>query len=187
MLKVSSPARIAIRAGGEQGMAVRNSAGFRLGAEEIAFLRIEHLSILAASHGPENTPFVARAVGYRLAADAARVTIIVSTHDAAELLSQVASNGMIAVVFALPSTHQALQLKGSDAREEKLAKTDVQLVRSYRRAFVGHLVSLGYPGEVFEAMLECDLAGLKAVTFTPTMAFSQTPGPGAGHAIGALK
>jgi hypothetical protein len=168
-------------------MAVGNSAGFRLGAEEIAFLQIEHLSILAASHGPKNTPFVVRALGYRLSADAKRITIIVSNSDAAELLDQVASNRMIAVIWALPSTHQALQLKGSDAKVEKLARTDVALARSYRQAFADHLAKLGYPGEVFEALLDCDPEGLRAVTFTPTAAFSQTPGPGAGHAIGVVK
>jgi hypothetical protein len=168
-------------------MTVRDGAGFRLGAEEIAFLKIDHLSILAASHGPKNIPFVARALGYRLSPDARQLTLIVSAGEAGELLKQVADNGMIAAVFALPSTHQALQVKGSDARAEKLAKTDLQLARSYQQAFVDHLVKLGYPREVFEAMLEVDPGELRAVTFTPTAAFSQTPGPGAGHAIGAVK
>jgi len=40
-----------------------NGAAFVRGAEDGAFLRIEHLSILAASRGPGNIPFAARALG----------------------------------------------------------------------------------------------------------------------------
>jgi hypothetical protein len=163
-----------------------NKLEFALGSEEAAFLRIEHLSILVASHGPNNIPFVIRGLGRRLSADG-RVSILVPVSDGRELMSNVNSNNMIAAVFALPSTHQALQIKGTDARMERALKTDLKLVTSYRQAFVDHLVKLGYPGQVFEALLACEPNDLASVTFTPSAAFSQTPGPGAGHAIGAAR
>jgi hypothetical protein len=171
--------------GADSSMNLRNNLSFRLGAEEAAFLRIEHLSILAASHGPDNLPFVARALGRRLAKDSERITLFFPASDAQDLLSNVAGNGMIAVIFALPSTHQALQLKGTDAKVERPAKSDFKLTVSYRHAFADHLTKLGYPGQVFEALLDCEPDDLRAVTFTPSAAFSQTPGPGAGRAIGA--
>lgn len=161
-----------------------NGPAFTLGPQDVAFLRIEHLSIVAASRGPDNTPFVARALGRRLSPDLRRVTLFFSAADAHGLLTHIASNGMIAAVFALPSTHQALQLKGSDARVEKAMKTDFKLVTSYGQSFVDHLVKLGYPRTLIQTMLACESDDLVAVTFTPSAAFSQTPGPKAGHAIG---
>jgi hypothetical protein len=168
-------------------MAVQKRTDFKLGAEETAFLQIEHLSILAASHGPNNIPFVARAVGRRLAPASGRITLLFPATDARELISHATNNGMIAAVFALPSTHQALQLKGFDAQAEKAQKSDWKLVVSYRQAFVDHLGSLGYPRDIFEALLDCEADDLAAMSFTPSAAFSQTPGPGAGRAVGATK
>jgi hypothetical protein len=168
-------------------MTTKKVPAFALGTEGAAFLQIEHLSIVAASHGPDNIPCVARAQGRRLSPDLRRVTLFFSASDAHELLSHVTSNGMIAAVFSLPSTHQSLQLKGSDAKVERLVKTDFKLVASYHRAFVEHLKSLGYSAELFEALLDCASDDLAAVTFTPSAAFSQTPGPGAGHVIGATR
>ena len=94
---------------------------------------------------------------------------------------------MIAAAFSLPSTHQALQLKGLDARVERTAKNEFQFVSSYRQAFVDQVEKLGYPGHLIQALLACEPDDLVAVTFTPSAAFSQTPGPRAGHAIGATR
>jgi hypothetical protein len=168
-------------------MTLQNHPVFTLSREEAAFLRLEPLSILAASHGPNNIPLVARAFGCRLSPSLDRVTLFFSKTGAQEFLSQVAGNGSIAAVFALPSTHQALQLKGSDAAIERLAKTDPKIVTSRRRAFIQHLIELGYTPDLFEAALDCEASDLVAVGFTPEAAFSQTPGPRAGHAIGVAK
>lgn len=168
-------------------MSHQNQPVFRLSPDEIAFLRVEALSILAASHGPDNIPFVTRALGCHLSPDLKKVTLFFPASDAKELLSQVANNGMLAATFALPSTHQALQLKGSDAQVEKVTKADLQVISSCSRAFIDHLVKLGYPREIFDAMLACEPTDLAGVSFTPSAAFSQTPGPGAGRAIGAGK
>ncbi len=166
-------------------MTQSNKQVFRLGADEVAFLRIEHLSILAASHGPENIPFVARAVGRRFSADTQRLTLFFPASDANDLIEHANRNGMVAAVFALPSTHQALQLKGSDARAERPSRSDCELVSAYCRAFIEHLVQLGYPRNIFEALMDLAPDDLAAISFTPVAAFSQTPGPGAGRAIGA--
>ena len=164
-----------------------NSPPFALGIQDAAFLRTDHLSILAASRGPDNIPFVARALGCRLSSDLRQVTLFFSFSEAQKLFTQVAANHMIAAVFALPSTHQALQLKGSDARVERLLKGDFHLVTTYRKAFIGHLERLGYSCALIDALLACESNDLGAVAFTPSSAFSQTPGPRAGHAIGGTE
>jgi len=164
-----------------------NSPPFALGIQDAAFLRMDHLSILAASRGPDNIPFVARALGCRLSSDLRQVTLFFSFSEAQKLFTQVAANHMIAAVFAVPSTHQALQLKGSDARVERLLKGDFHLVTTYRKAFIGHLERLGYSCALIDALLACESNDLGAVAFTPSSAFSQTPGPKAGHAIGGTE
>jgi hypothetical protein len=160
---------------------------FTLTAQDAAFLRTPHLSILGASRGPDNTPFVARALGCRFSPDLRQVTLFFSTADAREMLAHIADNGMLAAVFSLPSTHQTVQLKGSDARVGKPVKADFPLVASYRRAFANHLEKLGFVLLSIETMLACEPDELSAVTFTPSAAFSQTPGPNAGHAIGGTR
>lgn len=155
---------------------------FALGAQDAAFLRTGGLSISAASRGPDQVPFVVRALGSRVSTDLRRVTLFFSTADARELLDHIAANGKIAAIFSLPSTHESLQLKGSDAGEEPLAQDDLAIVDAYRRAFAGEIGKLGYPRYLSEAMLAAD--DIVAVSFTPSAAFSQTPGPRAGQALG---
>lgn len=158
---------------------------FSLDKRDADFLRIEHLSILGASRGPDNIPFVTRAVGRRTSPDLRQVTLFFAKTDAGEMLSHIADNGRISVVFSLPSTHQSLQLKGADACEVKVVKADFEVIASYCRAFVDHLEKLGFARKSIEAMMHVEPNNLCAILFTPSAAFSQTPGPNAGHAIGA--
>lgn len=164
-----------------------NGHPFSLDKQDAALLRIEHLSILGASRGPDNMPFVAIAVGCRFSSDLQQVTLFFPKADAREMLAHIADNGRLAAVFSLPSTHQTLQLKGSNARVARVVKADVELVNSYCHAFVDHLEKLGFVRKAIEAMLAFEPDDLCAVTFTPVAAFSQTPGPNAGRAIGVTR
>lgn len=159
----------------------------KLGSRDTAFLSIEHLSILAASSGPDNIPSVARALGCRLSSDQRELTLFFSSAEASDLLTHVRRNGVIAAVFSLPATHESLQLKASHAVVKRIAKIDLKVVNSYRQAFVSHVEKLGYPRALIEALMDCEPDQLMAVTFTPSRAFSQTPGPNAGQAIGVVR
>jgi hypothetical protein len=170
--------------GFRDGMTKLGVLSFTLGKQDVAFLRIEHLSIVAASRGAKNIPILSRALGMRLSPAFRRVTLLFSVADAHELLSNINSNAMIAAVFSVPSTHQTLQLKGSDASVGKAMKNDFKLVTSYTQSFADHLAKLGHPKSLTETMLACEPDDLAAVTFTPSAAFSQTPGPKAGYALG---
>jgi hypothetical protein len=166
---------------------MRDTPAFTLGTDDVAFLRIDHLSIVAASRNTDNIPFLSRALGLRLSPDLRSVTLFFSATDAHGLLANIRSNAMIAAVFSQPSTHQALQLKGSDAKVEKLLKSDKKIVTSYRHAFVEHLEKFGYSPNLIEALLTPESDDFVAVTFTPSTAFSQTPGPNAGRAVGPTR
>jgi hypothetical protein len=166
-------------------MALPKGAALALGAQDAALLRSRFLSMIASSSGPDNTPSIARALGCRLSPDLRRITLFFSASDARELLDHVTLTGRIAAVFAVPRTHKAMQLKAVDASVGIAGPHDLQVVNSYRQAFVGHLADMGYPRHLIEALVACQPEDLASVTFTPSAAFSQTPGPRAGHAIGA--
>lgn len=165
----------------------RTDPKFKLGSQDAAFLGIEHLSILAASSGPDNIPSVARALGCRLSTDHRELTLFFASAEAHDLLAHIRRNGVIAAVFSVPATHESLQLKGSHAKVKRIAKTDLRIVDSHRQAFVSHVEKLGYPRPLIEALVDCNPDQLMTVTFTPSAAFSQTPGPNAGQARGAVR
>jgi hypothetical protein len=170
---------------GGHGSYVSGGVALTLDPQDVAFLRLGFLSMVAASCGPDGIPSLSRALGHRLSQDLRHVTLFFSASDARQLLDHVALTGKIAAVFSLPRTHKALQLKGVDAKVSKPGDADLRLVRSYREAFTGHLADMGYPRHLIEALIACEPDDLAAVTFTPSAGFSQTPGPHAGQAIGA--
>jgi hypothetical protein len=154
--------------------------GALLDGEAAAFLHRPGVSITAASRDARNVPCIGRCLGCRVAADRTRVTVFVAASQYAAFFDALATSRAVAVVFSLPSTHRALQLKGSDAAAEPLAPGDAELVARHVESFVEELAALGYPPEVVRAAHWCDPAELRAVAFTPAAAFEQTPGPGAG-------
>ena len=156
-----------------------------LGPQQAHFLGASCLSILAASRGPDNIPSVARSLGCRFSPDFSSVTLFFCPAEAQELIDHIAANKTIAVVFSVPATHEALQLKAMDAVAGKPLPGDADLVAAYRQAFTNHVEKLGFSRQAIEMMLACDCDSLITITFTPVAAFSQTPGPKAGHAIGA--
>jgi hypothetical protein len=153
-------------------------------AELAAFMQ-RGVSLTVGSCDAANRPSLARATGCRVAADGSTVRLFISGVQAAPLLAHVRETGRLAAVFSQPSTHRTLQLKGLDAKVEPAGPDDLAVVRRYRDAFVDELARLGYPRPVFHALLACPDADLVALRFTPTEAFSQTPGPNAGRSLQA--
>lgn len=136
-------------------------------------------SLNLAGAGPDGRPSQCRALGCRI--DGVGVTLFLSRHQGADFLRDVARSGAVAAVFSDPPTHRTLQLKGTDARQEPLAKGDAERVAAYRTAFVHSLLPLGYKEALIRALLDCPDHDLVALAFTPGAAFNQTPGaqPGA--------
>jgi hypothetical protein len=138
------------------------------------------VSVHVASRGPANVPSVARALGCRIAPDRSRVTIFVSVAQAPDLVRDLRASRMAAAVFSRPSTHETIQIKGSDATVGALADGDLARVAAYAEALVRDLQALGYTESFGRALVDCDPADLVAVAFTAKAAFRQTPGPDAG-------
>jgi hypothetical protein len=141
------------------------------------------VSINASSRTAENVPVTARGAGCRVSKDRRTVTLLFSAPGSEALLESVRVTGQIATVFSRPSTHQTIQLKGKDAVAVPLPRGHIALAQRHREALIAEVTPLGFPEAVTRALLWFDPSDLTAVTFAPTEAFHQTPGPRAGEPL----
>jgi hypothetical protein len=141
------------------------------------------VSIQASSCTSENIPVMARAIGCRVSPDRRTVTLLFHGPAAEDFLEGIRISKRIAVVFSRSSTHQTIQLKGSNAAAAPLHKRDLQLATAQCSAFVGEVCPLGYNEQMVRSVLWFEPEELRAVTFTPSEAFLQTPGPRAGERL----
>jgi hypothetical protein len=142
------------------------------------------VSVIVAGRNAELVPDVVRGCGCRVSRDRRQVTVLVEPGRASTLLDDIATNGMIAVVFSQPSTHRTIQLKGSDARMVRVTTADRLLASRHLREWSEDLERIGF-AVPFAAVLHGGDGELAAIRFTPTTAFQQTPGPGAGQPLRA--
>ena len=140
------------------------------------------VSVIVASRNAELVADVVRGCGCRVSRDRRQLTVLVEPGQASTLLDDVAANGMIAVVFSQPSTHQTIQLKGTDARVVRVTAADRAAARQHLRDWSADLGRIGFDAP-FSAALHGGTGELAAIRFTPTAAFQQTPGPAAGQPL----
>jgi len=163
-----------------------NNAPIILEAEYADFI-CGGVSISAASGRAGALPSLARVVGCRVSPDRRCVTLVLASTPGAALLDDIRRSGTIAVVFTEPSTHRTVQLKGSDARIVPPDVGDRELVERYADAFVAELEPLGHPAQIVRTLLAHEPDDRVTVQFTPSSAFSQTPGPSAGTPLAQLQ
>jgi hypothetical protein len=128
-------------------------------------------------------PSLMRAVGSHISADGREVTVYLRRSQSEQLLRDIGQSGEIAVVFSVPSTHQTLQLKARQATQRPAHEGDLPALQAYLRSMVEEVGRVGYGPRYVAAMLAAPLHDVVAVSFTPTSAFDQTPGPRAGAAL----
>lgn len=155
-----------------------------LDAEHTAFIA-GPVSINVAACGADGFPALARAVGCMVSEDACSVTIMLSAKAGADAVAGIRRSGLVAVVFSEPPTHRTVQLKGRNAQVFPPEPGDAALAARYREGFTAVLASLGYAEGLVRAFLACPPEDLVRISFEPDAAFSQTPGPKAGEALGA--
>jgi hypothetical protein len=141
------------------------------------------VSVVVATRDAELVPHVVRGRGCRVSRDRRRVTVLVETARAGTLLEDIAANGQVAVVFSQPSTHRTIQLKGTDARLVRATPADHTVSARHLGFWVDELVRIGHRREFARVVRGEADRGLAAIAFTPTSAFQQTPGPGAGERL----
>lgn len=142
------------------------------------------VSVIVASRNAELVADAVRGCGCRVSRNRRQVTVLIEADRAGSLLDDVAANGMIAVVFSQPSTHQTIQLKGTDARVVRVTAADRAAVRQHLLVWSEDLARIGFDLR-FAAALHGGTGELAAIRFTPAAAFQQTPGPAAGQPLKA--
>lgn len=144
-----------------------------------------HVSILVGSCNARCEPAVVRAFGCRVAPDRRSVTVFLAVPHSTAVLADLRAGGGIAVVFSRPTTHETVQLKGMTARIEPLAEGDRELMRVYGRSFAEEIGTIGFEDPFRQAIMAGIEGEVVAVTFVPSAAFEQTPGPAAGQPLAA--
>ncbi len=143
------------------------------------------VSITVASCDRNGMPQLVRAIGCRVSDDGRRVTIFVPEAKSQAVQRDIFATGAIAVAFTQPSTHRTMQLKSRDARVTAVAPDDAKLVEAYRDAFVAEVGAIGFHEQMVRTLLSCPPEQLVALSFCPSEAYSQTPGPNAGKKLEA--
>jgi hypothetical protein len=141
------------------------------------------VAINVASCDAKRIPSVARGYGCRISSDRRRVTVFLSVPQAGPLLRDLRSGRAIAVVFTRPKTHQTIQLKATDATVALLGRGDRAVMSAYADAFTAELDSIGFKDRFSAAITSGTSEEAVGVTFTPSAAFVQTPGPSAGQRL----
>ena len=153
-------------------------------AAQAAFLQ-GGVSISAASCGAQPFPSICRVLACVVADDRCRLTVMVARPCAQQLLEDIAHGGRLAVVFSQPSTNRTLQVKGDRACIGMPDACQLEAVRRHADAFVEEVRPLGFPAPLVRSLLHCADDDVVAISFTPTAAYDQSPGPRAGAPLKA--
>ncbi|MGJ7495903.1 pyridoxamine 5'-phosphate oxidase family protein [Variovorax sp. RT4R15] len=143
------------------------------------------VSTIVASSDESRRPSLMRAVGCSIAPDGTRVTVFVARSQSRQLLQDVAATGHVAVVFSEPLSHRTVQVKARAAELRSADAGDTGALQRYLTSMEAEIAAVGYDAAFVGAMLAYRLDDLVAISFTPTAAFDQTPGPKAGSALPA--
>lgn len=126
-----------------------------------------------------------------LAADvdkAGQVLVLVAGEAGPDVLDAIRETGQVALVLALPQTHRTLHLKGRDGRVGPAGPEHESLLNARRVAFIRQLEPLGFTAEqLLKSWYSVRDGDLMCVRFTIAGAWNQSPGPGAGAAVGLVE
>jgi hypothetical protein len=142
---------------------------------------------VVASRSADLAPSVCWAMGSYVHEDERSVTVWVLRAQAASVLADVADNGQVSVVFAVPCTAASLQVKGGDARVRNAGAADAAILRRFVDNMVREIGLVQFPEALTRTVFEQELGALVALEFTASQVFEQSPGPGAGFPIGAAR
>lgn len=154
--------------------------------DTIAFIQAG-VSISLAACGPDRLASMSRGFGCKVLDGGKRVGIFVRRSQSAELIDAIRWSGKVANVFSLPSTNRTVQLKGVGAQVTPFDPADLPVVEAHIAEFVREVVALGLAANVVRALFSFPPGDLVTVVYSPSDAFSQTPGPRAGEPLGAAR
>lgn len=153
----------------------------RLHGELLAFLGCG-LSVHVGACNRTGEPQVVRALALRIEPDH-RVSLLLSTPSADGLLAAISEVPVVAMTACQPSTHRAIQVKGRGAELSAADPAQWAERLAFKDRFLAEIEPYGYDEVFVDAWLDVPPEQWRVVTFTPTGAWNQTPGPGAGQAM----
>lgn len=146
----------------------------------VAFIERE-VAIDIASRSAALRPSACRAFACRVSPDRQRITVFVRRTEAAQLLQDVLEQDVVAIVFCLPETEAALQIKGRQVTLQAASAEDMEAIDDYCHRFIEGVTRLGHRRNFAQTYMAVDPGQMVALSFTPDLVFEQTPGPKAGQ------
>lgn len=150
--------------------------------DTVAFIERE-VAIDLASASADHHPSSCRGFACSVSPDRQRLTLFVRRGEAQQLLQDVLTQDAIAVVFCLPETEAAIQVKGHQIALSAASADDMLDIQRYRDAFIDGIVRIGHPRFFAEAYMAVEAGHMVAISFQPDAVFEQTPGPRAGQPV----
>lgn len=139
------------------------------------------VAIDVAGSNPSNRPSLARGLGCRVLAGGRQCCIFLSRHRSQALLDDLRIRPQLAAVFCLPSTEQAVQIKGVVSDIRRLTVEEQSILEACHQGFAAEIAQIGYSAEFaahYRYTGEC-----VSLIVTPTDIYEQTPGPLAGSRL----
>lgn len=153
---------------------------YTLDESNAAFIAGPSASMALASRDAHNVPSLFKVAACRVSSDRRRVTLFVDQQIAAAVVRDLRAGHPIAAVFSEPATHRTIQLKGERAEVGPVTPADREYAREHFESIVAHIAALDYPEAALKCYYHFSPEQLVAISFAPTAAFEQTPGPSAG-------
>lgn len=145
----------------------------------LAYLDIG-LSIHVGGRTAQGQPLLNRAIAFRVESDH-RMSVLLATPTADALLDALREVPLVAIVLCQPTTHQTVQIKGRDAVVARADAQDWQHRLAHKQRFLAEIRPFGFNEDFASAWLDVGPDQMHSVTFTPSGAWNQSPGPGAGR------
>lgn len=157
-----------------------------LDSDSAAFIQTG-VSISIAACSTDRMPCMSRGLGCKILDGGRQLAVFVKCSQSAELLENIRATGRVANVFNLPSSNRTLQLKGVDARVSPFDPADLPLIEAHITEFLDEVIPFGMTEAMIRALFSHSLDDLVAIVYSPSAAYTQTPGPKAGEPLGAAK
>lgn len=153
---------------------------------EWADLLISGASYRLGSCTRDGRPELCRGLAAQMRGDGC-IEVLVPTEAGAPVLEAMRESGHIALVAGMPQSHRALHLKGHDAHEVPLRPEHGPLFERCRDGFFLQVEPFGFTRDQLMAVwFDIPLDQLSCICFTPSGAWDQSPGPGAGAPVEML-
>lgn len=149
---------------------------------ELASFMQRDVMIATAARGMSQRPAIGRGVGLRLSQDRALLDVLVSRAQWPVVVLGQNAGAAWAVTVSDPADYRTFQVKGRLAEVADAGPEDLALADRYIAAATRALVALGVQPD--QAACWFSTEDLVRVRLIPIAVFWQTPGAGAGAALG---